>query len=327
MTLLCVVAFSPAAQAAPEHQDAGPGSIGIQLLEGPSNRENDPRAHRYIVDHLTPGTTVRRKVAVVNKTRERQIVQVYPAAATLAKKQFVFGADRAANELTSWVKLDKTRLSLAAGDEAVVKATIAVPAAASKGERYAVIWASVAAPAGPSGNIGQVHRVGIRVYLDIGPGGEPRSSFTIDQLVPARSTAGDPSLAVNVTNTGGRALDMSGSANLSDGPAGQRAGPFPATTTATLAPGEAGTIVVQFPRELPNGPWKVVVALKSGLVSHSLTAQITFPEPGIAGRPATAMTWMSSPWTLSGGALAIGVIILAGLALVARRSRRSSLAG
>ena len=179
MALLSVVALSPAVQAARVAKGTTPGSIGIQLLEGPSNREQDPRAHRYIVDHLAPGTTIRRQVGIVNKTSERQSIQVYPAAATVAGGQFVFGAGRTANELSSWVSLDKGELSVEPGDEAVVESTIAVPAAASAGERYAVIWASVESAAGPSANIGQVHRVGIRVYLDIGAGGEPRSDFTI----------------------------------------------------------------------------------------------------------------------------------------------------
>jgi hypothetical protein len=212
-------------------------------------------------------------------------------------------------------------LTLAPNAEAVVLATIVVPAAASAGERYAVIWASMAAPPGRAGNVGQINRIGIRIYLDIGPGGEPRSDFTIGKVVPSRSPAGDPSLAATVTNTGGRALDMEGAANVSDGPASQRAGPFPVTGSVTLAPGETGTVIVLFPRALPNGPWTVLLVLRSGTVSHSLTARITFPDPGKVGHPGKIMTWMSNPWILGGGALLIALLVLGFLAFLARRSR------
>jgi hypothetical protein len=258
---------------------------------------------------------------VANHSPSRQRIDLYPAAATLADEAFVFGADHTANDLTSWVSLDKRRLTLASGAGAVVLATIAVPAAASAGERYAVIWASMTAPAGPAGNVGQINRTGIRIYLDIGAGGEPRSDFTIGNVVPSRTLAGDPSLAATVTNTGGRALDMEGAANLSDGPASQRAGPFPVTGSTTLAPGETGTVTVLFPRALPNGPWKVALDLKSGMVSHSITAEITFPDPGKTGHAGKILTWMSNPWILGGGALLIALALLGFLAFLARRSR------
>jgi hypothetical protein len=318
LTVLCLVALSPAAQAAPAHRDAEPGGVGIQLLEGPANREKDPRAHRYIVDHLDPGTTIRRKIRVVNHSRKRQRITVYPAAATLDKKKFLFGADRAANELTSWVSVDKGQLDLAPGDGAVVKTTVVVPPAASAGERYGVIWAAVGSTPRASGGITQIHRVGIRIYLDIGLGGEPVSDFSIGELVPARAPSGDPSLTATVANTGKRALDLSGSADLTDGPAGQRAGPFPVTSTATLAPDTTGTVVMQFPETLPNGPWKVKLTLKSGLVSHSVTALITFPDPGATGRSGTVMSRMSSPLVISTGSLLV-LLLFGALALMVRR--------
>ncbi len=168
-----------------------------------------------------------------------------------------------------------------------------------------------------------VTRTGVRVYLDIGLGGEPHSDFTIGELTPARSTAGDPSLVVVVTNTGGRALDMTGSAELSEGPASQRAGPFAVTSEATLAPDETGTVTLLFPRALPNGPWKVELTLKSGLVSHSVTALITFPDPGKAGEPGTIMTWLSSPWIIASGSLLICLVLFGALFLLTRRHRRS----
>jgi hypothetical protein len=322
LALMCLVAFGPAAQAAPA---VGVGGVGIQLMEGPANREKDPRAHRYIVDHLAPGTTIHRKVQVVNNSSGRQHVELYPGAATLDKDKFVFGADGEANELTSWVSLDKGTLDLGPGAKAVIEATVSVPRAASAGERYGVIWASVGSAAPQSGGVvvRMATRTGVRIYLDIGPGGEPRSDFTINELTPARSAVGDPSLAVAVTNTGGRALDMTGSADLSEGPASLRAGPFPVTSTVTLGLDATGTVNVQFPRALPNGPWKVELTLQSGLVSHSVTARITFPDPGKAGKPGTTMSKLTGPWIIAGGSLMTSLILFV-LLLMARRHRRKS---
>jgi hypothetical protein len=200
---------------------------------------------------------------------------------------------------------------------------VTVPPTASTGERYGVIWASMGSlPKGTKG-LTVAHRVGVRIYLDIGAGGEPASDFVISEVTPSRSRAGDPSLTVTVKNTGGRALDMSGTADLSDGPAGQRAGPFSVTDSTTLAPDETGTVSVQFPRALPNGPWKVVLNLRSGMISHSVTAQVTFPEPGQTGRPGTIRTWLRSPWTLAGGVALIVLVLFGALFLLARRSGKS----
>lgn len=63
---------------------------------------------------------------------------------------------------------------------AVVTATIAVPPRASRGERYAAVWAEVSSPKSHGkGKIALVNRVGIRTYLDVGPGGDPPTDFAI----------------------------------------------------------------------------------------------------------------------------------------------------
>jgi len=298
------------------------GGVGIQLLEGPKNREKDPRAHRYIVDHLAPGTTIRRKLRVVNSSAKRQQVTVYPGPATLKQGKFVFDSDGDGDELTSWISLDKGELNLQPGAKAVVEATVAVPRAASAGERYGVIWASVGSAAPRSGGVRMATRTGVRLYLDIGPGGEPRSDFTIHELTTARSPAGDPSLAVTVTNTGGRALDITGSADLPEGPAGQRAGPFQVTSTVTLGLDATGAVIVQFPRALPNGPWKVELTLRSGLIKRSVTAMITFPDPGKADKRGTFMSKLTGPWLLAGGSLLTGLIVFVLVLLIRHRHRR-----
>ena len=60
--LLAAGTLVPAAGASAQTQPPAPpaGSIGIRLLEAPVNRENDPRARIYIVDHVSQGTTIAR---------------------------------------------------------------------------------------------------------------------------------------------------------------------------------------------------------------------------------------------------------------------------
>jgi hypothetical protein len=322
---LAVVALSYAAIALTVHigtaqSDPDTRGVGIQLLDAPVSRRDDPRALRYIVDHVAPGTLVERHILVMNRSERRQVIDVYPGAATVEGERFRFGEGNATNELTSWVRIERQRLELAAGETARLGVRIQVAQKASSGERYAVLWASTRPdPAEhPSANVTQIQRVGIRIYLDVGPGGEPASSFTIGELMPARDAQGRPSVAVHVDNTGGRAVDLTGSATLSDGPAGMEAGPFDVVTGTTLGPGQSGTVTVRFPRALPNGPWTIRVELTSGATRADVTEHITFPDPGVAGEPGSLLT---NPWLLAG----VAVLAIAGLAfLVLRRPHRSS---
>ncbi|GAA2275352.1 MULTISPECIES: COG1361 family protein [Kitasatospora] len=320
--MLCCAGLGPAAQAGAAAEEPDRDVIGIQLLEAPVDRRSDPRALRYIVDHLPPGTTIQRQARIVNKSPKPQHIEVYPGAATVTDEQFRFGAAHASNELTSWVSLDRRQLDLQPHSDARVEVSVQVPSTAAAGERYAVIWASASSSPNPSANITQINRVGIRMYLDIGPGGEPSSDFAIGELTPARAPHGQPSLSIHVRNTGGRALDMTGSVSLSEGPAGMRAGPFEVGHGTTLAPGEPGTVTVAFPNDLPNGPWKIDVNLASGLVSHTGTGHITFPDAGTAGHSSSLLSHLPAEWILVGGPAAAGLAVLGGLAVPILRSWR-----
>ena len=66
--------------------------------------------------------------------------------------------------------------------------------------------------------ITQVNRVGIRLYLSIGPGGPPAANFTIGSVTAKRTRDGHPMVLATVHNTGGRALDMNGTLRLREGP-------------------------------------------------------------------------------------------------------------
>ncbi|MGJ6964627.1 hypothetical protein ACSDR0_22195 [Streptosporangium sp. G11] len=256
------------------------GTIGIRLLEAPVSRRGDPRALSYIVDHLNPGTTIHRKVEISNTSRKPQHVSLYPAAANVVRNGFHAPAGRPRNELVGWMSLDRDSVDLPPGGTATAQVTIKVPPAASRGERFGVVWAEVAAEPDDAHPVRVVNRVGIRVYLDVGPGGEPPSDFRIETLTPVRPPDGSPQLVALVRNTGERTLDMNGALSLTEGPGGLQAGPFPADLGVTLLPGAAAPVTVTMDRRMPDGPWKGRLTLMSGKVKRAVTATFTFPATG-----------------------------------------------
>ncbi|MEU6076950.1 hypothetical protein [Micromonospora sp. NPDC047074] len=288
-------------------------------MELPVDRQEDPRARRYIIDHLAPGSVITRRVEISNRTAKRKKIELYAAAASVEKEEFRFAEGRTANELSSWTTLSSPKLDLRPGERKPATVTIRVPKKASAGERYAVIWASTASDPKPNA-VAKINRVGIRVYLDVGPGGEPPTDFQIKDFVAARAPDGQPSLTVTVANTGGRAVDLSGNLWLNDEAGEIRAGPYPVVDGTTLAAGQTGTVAIAINRRLDNGPWKAELTLTSGLVSRTAATTITFPDPG---QPPSTFELADMPMLLTGSA-AVGVGVLAGLFVLVRRSRQRS---
>lgn len=253
-------------------------SVGIRIVDVPTGRTDDPRARQYIVDHVSPGSTISRRVEVSNDTGKSQAVQLYAGAATIVEGSIAFGEGRAANDLTSWTTVDPPTVNLAAGRKATATVRIAVPANAGPGERYGVVWAELP-PAVPSGGgVTAVNRVGVRIYLSVGPGGEPASDFTITALEATRAPDGSPVLSATVRNTGGRALDLSGDLRLTNGPGGLSAGPFTAKLGTTLGVDQVGPVLVALDPAIPRGPWDARIVLRSGTTERDATAKVTFPE-------------------------------------------------
>jgi hypothetical protein len=305
------------------------GTIGIRLLEAPSNRRDDPRAKTYIVDHVKPGTTIQRKAEISNKSNKAVDLQLYAAAAEIKDGSFFPGDGRAVNELSSWTKVSVGSAHLAPGATQTIEGTIAVPPKASTGERYAVIWAEAASP--PGTGVREVNRVGIRIYLSVGPGGEPPSDFTVDTLEANRLPSGQPVVYALVHNTGGRALDMSGSLSLSNGPGGLNAGPFTAKLGTTLGVRDTEPVTVLLDKALPAGPWLARITLESGLTKRSAQATITFPDAAGPGNEASAAPVVlqqnddSSGLPLVpilGAAAGVGLLGLIALTVFKRPSRR-----
>ena len=293
-----------------------PGSIGIQLLEGPVDREDDPRAHTYIIDFLAPGTVIHRKFQVVNTSKTTQHVDLYPGAASVGRGTFLFAPDHTANELTSWVSLFPTSRDLPPGGIAPVEATITVPRTASASERYAVIWAQDSSQPDHTDTIRMINRVGLRIYLDVGPGGEPPSDFQIKDMAATRVADGTPEVVVHVHNTGGRALDMTGSVELTNGPGSLSAGPFPAKLGTTLGIKDTERVIFPLNKRLPDGPWTVNLTLSSGLIHHDAAGTLTFPDT-VSTSPPVKLESDSSKigWTLGLG----GGLIVTALAIVYHR--------
>ena len=305
------------------------GGVGIRLLEAPTEREKDPRALRSIVDHVKPGATFTRRFEVSNTTSGQRLIAIYAAAADVQGGTFVPADGRTQNELSGWITIDTANADLGPGQSAQPRLTVTVPPNASAGERYAVVWAELPPSRPPAGGVAVVNRVGPRVYLSVGPGGEPRTDFVIESLAAERNEADKQVVKATVRNTGGRALDLSGNLRLLNGPGGLSAGPLDAKLGTTLAIGATAPVVIELTTEVPDGPWLGRLELRSSTTVRTAEATITFPSnagttsPPVAAQPVEGKPSSSSslPLVLAvvGGLLLLGIVVLVFL-LTRRRS-------
>ena len=309
---------------------ASGGAIGLRLLDVPAAASHDPRARIYVVDHLAPGTVIHRRIEISNTTAATARVETYPAAAGIGKGAFLGAAGHTPNDLSTWTRVRPGTSRVRAGGHVTAVVTIAVPRDAAPGERYGVVWAEVRSPPPAAGGITQVNRVGMRMYLSVGPGGRPAADFAIDSVKATRAQDGRPAVIARVHNTGGRALDMSGTLRLRAGPGGLNAGPFPAKLGTTLAIGATERVTILLDKRLPAGPWKARVDLHSGLVERHAQATITFP----AARQAATLPYFLIIAGLALLLLGITALLVASrrrslvrLSPVARRRRRLRQAG
>ncbi|MDG4819327.1 hypothetical protein O7628_27945 [Micromonospora sp. WMMD956] len=293
-----------------------PAAVGVRLLDAPLNRRDDTRAHKYIVDHVRPGTTIRRRIVVENASPVSRTVDIYPAAAEVTDEGFVLAPGRTENELSSWISVDETQAELGPDDETTVWVTIEVPKRAEAGERYAVVWAETTG--GGDKTVQQVARAGIRVYLSVGPGGEPPSGFEVAPLTGGRDADGTPFVAAEVHNTGRRALDLAGELWLADGPGGLSVGPVRAEARTLPLDGRT-TIRVALDRRLPDGPWQARLALASGWTKRTATGEVSF---GVVPAAAAAKVDRSRLALASGAAASLLVLLLFGLHTYRRRARQ-----
>lgn len=264
-----------------------------------------------------------------NDTTKSQFVQLYPGAGSIEDGNFKFAEGRAANELTTWTTINPIIVSPQPGSERTATVAIAVPADASPGERYAVVWAELPAAVPAGGGIAAVNRVGVRIYLSVGEGGEPASDFAVTSFEARRDGERNPVVAATVHNTGGRALDLSGELRLTNGPGGLSAGPFEAKLGTTLGVGQTEPVLVTLDPAIPAGPWDARIVLRSGLTEREASARITFPAaaesssgPVATGADAAGRSWLMSAAVAI--AALVGLFLLVAPLVRGRRHRRGT---
>ena len=292
-----------------------PAVFGIRLADMPVDEADNPRAYRYIIDHLNPGTTIHRRVQVANLTPSAARITLYPDAAIIRDGSFVGGVGQTVSYLTTWITLSRHSVSLAPHARAMVSVTIQVPRTASPGNLYGVIWAQETSPGKTKTgvNIIEVNRVGIRIYLNVGPGGPSPVNFDVTSIRGTRSAHGQFMVVAQVNNTGGQAIDAAGTLKLTNGPGGLSAGPYH-EPTVTLAPGQSQPITVVMPKEMPKGSWLATIDETSGITQRSAQATIDF-------YPASSKRL----YLILAIVLIILLLLAAGLAVwLIRRNRRSS---
>lgn len=298
------------------------GDIGVRLLDVPASAADDPRARQYIVDQLEPGTTISRRVEVSNTTNAALRVSTYAAAAKITDGSFIGEAEKTVNDLSSWTTLSQTGYDIAANSSVITTVTLTIPTDAAPGEQYAVVWAEASTPG--ENNVKLVNRVGIRMYIAVLGDNPPPSSFTVDTMTAQRDAEGKAVVLAQVHNTGGRAIDLSGTLSLSSVAGTLTAGPYDVKLGTTLAPGQSEPVKVIIPDQIADGPWNATISLKSGLVKANYQAQITFPHE-TGSSPAVTAREESTPdyWMIIALSVLGTLAILAGVFfIVLYRKRR-----
>jgi hypothetical protein len=314
--------FSPAASAATSSSLSAPpaphGSFGVRLVDAPVSEAANPRALRYIIDYLPTGTVIHRRILIANGEARTARFTVYADAAHITAGQFAGDTGATRSELTGWVSVQHPVVTLAAGASVTDLVTINVPSGATRGEHYGVVWVQQAAKAGTgSGSaVIEVSRVGVRIYLAVGRGGAPPTSFDITSVTGYLTAARQPVIVAHVNNTGGRAIDLNGTVRLADGPGNTSSGPFSARQTVTVAPGHSWNVTFAPPKSLPEGSWRATVTLASGLTKAKATTTVQLTAIVTTQAALSARQWT---WLAFGGLV---VVLVVATGWYARRYRR-----
>jgi hypothetical protein len=289
--------------------------FGIKLLQAPASEAGDPRAETYIIDHLNPGTGIHRTFQVSNMGSQPVTLSLYPAAASVSGGAFSFAAGHTQNELTTWVHLNKSSVTMAPHTSATIAATVDVPKDAPAGDQYGVIWAQQDSKG--AGNVTLVSRVGIRLYLNVGPGGAPAPAFTVGTPTTVKGANGVRLVQVPIHNTGGPAIDVHGTLALSNGPGGLQAGPFTTQATDTLAPGQSHAATFALSSKLPEGPWQATFTFKSDLITKTEKVTLNLAS----GSATTASSHKNFPIVPVAGGIGLFLILVIGGFLILRHRR------
>lgn len=300
--------------------ERGVDGIGIRLVDVPVEQSNNPRARSYIVDALTPGTVISRRIEVSNTTDAALRVDLYPAAASIEEGSFRPADERTGNDLSGWTSLDEATADIPAGGQRLITATVSIPADASPGERYALIWAEVRAAG--EGNVALVNRVGVRLYVAVGGDNPAPDQFAADSFTAERVTGVGLVLSARIENTGGRALDLTGSLVLESDDR-VRAGPYPIEPGTTLAPGDSGSVRAVIPHSVDDGRWHVTLDLTSGELTRSFTGDVTITSDRAVTTPIESGLPLPAALALGAGILALVLGGFAALVAIRRRTGKS----
>jgi hypothetical protein len=280
--------------------------FGVRLVDVPVSEAKNPRALRYIIDYLPPGTVIHRRIMILNQETHRAHFTVYADAAQIKNGYFVGDAGATRSELTGWIRIRHRRVTLPAQSSVMDMVTIRVPRHATRGEHYGVIWVQQVAHARTARGteLSEIARVGVRIYLAVGRGGAPPTDFSITSITGHRSAQGQPLITALVRNDGGRAIDLAGTVRLTGGPGGTSAGPFQLHQIITLAPGQSGTVTFMPSKRLPSGPWQARLSLVSGLTTRTASAIIQFSGQS-AGMPGALPLMIGAAFLLFGLAILV----------------------
>ena len=150
------------------------GGIGLRLLEAPvrGGRSSSADLHRGS-PRAGDGHPPPRSRSPTPRRRPR-VVSYPPRPPPSREGSFLGAAGHTANDLSTWTSVSPGASDVPAGGRATATVTIAVPSDAAPGEQYGVVWAEARSAPVAGGGITQVSRVGIRLYVSVGPGGRPR---------------------------------------------------------------------------------------------------------------------------------------------------------
>jgi hypothetical protein len=163
------------------------------------------------------------------------------------------------------------------------------------------------------------------MYVYVG-GTNPPTSFTVSTLTGMRDSAGHPVVRALVHNTGGLAVDLTGTLAMSSVTGALTAGPYPAQLGTTLAPGQSEPVWFMLTSQMTDGPWNATVTLHSGLNQQAFWAKITFPSsPGTAPPAAARPVGGSLGFvTILAGAILIAILAALITLIITHRRRRLS---
>lgn len=144
-------------------------------------------------------------------------------------------------------------------------------------------------------------------------------------MTAERGPDGRAIVRAQIINTGGRALDLSGTLKLSSVSGSLSAGPYQVQLGTSLAPHQSEPVKIPVTDQVADGPWRATLELRSGLLVKKFHAEIKFPHTsGIS--PAAAVDAEASGGgalkTLVAGILLLSTALLIASARIRRRHGR-----